>query len=59
MTGKAKIIIAVLTFVLLLATFVFFGCEEEAVEEIQDISIEIIDGEDNSIALGGHGERKK
>ncbi len=57
MTGKAKIIIAVLTIVLLLATFVFFGCKEEAVEEIQDISIEIIDGEDNSIALDKPAER--
>lgn len=57
MTGKAKMIIAVLITVLLLATFTFFGCKEEPVEEIQKISIEVIDGEDNSIVLDQPAER--
>ncbi len=57
MTGKTKMIITVLITVLLLATFTFFGCKEEPVEEIQKISIEVIDGEDNSIVLDQPAER--
>ena len=57
MTGKTKMIIAVLITVLLLATFAFFGCKEEPTEEIQNISIEVIDGEDNSIVLDQPAEK--
>ena len=57
MTGKTKTIIAVLITVLLLATFAFFGCKEEPTEEIQNISIEVIDGEDNSIVLDQPAEK--
>ena len=51
MIGKTKIIIAALITLLLLTTFAFFGCKEEPVEEIQNISMEIIDGEGNSVIL--------
>ena len=57
MTGKTKMIIAALMTVLLLATFASFGCKEEPVEEIQNISMEIIDGEDNSIVLDQPAEK--
>lgn len=50
-------IIAALTTLLLLTTFAFFGCKEEPVEEIQNISMEIIDGEDNSIVLDRPAEK--
>ena len=57
MIGKTKIIIAVLIVILLLATFTFFGCKEEPIVEIQNISIEVIDGEDNSIVLDQAAEK--
>lgn len=57
MTGKTKMIIAVLITILLLATFAFFGCKEEPVEEIQNTSIEVIDGEDNNIVLDQPAEK--
>ena len=57
MIGKTKIIIAVLIVILLLATFIFFGCKEEPIVEIQNISIEVIDGEDNSIVLDQAAEK--
>ena len=57
MIGKTKIIIAVLIVILLLATFIFFGCKEEPIVEIQNISIEVIDGEDNSILLDQAAEK--
>jgi len=57
MTGKTKMMIAALITILLLATFASFGCKEEPIEEIQNISIEIIDGEDNSIVLDQPAEK--
>jgi len=57
MTGKTKMMIAALIMILLLTTFAFFGCKEEPIEEIQNISIEIIDGEDNSIVLDQPAEK--
>lgn len=56
MTGKTKIIIAVLVTALLLATFSFFGCKEETVEDSMP-SIEVIDGEGNSIVLDQPAEK--
>ena len=57
MIGKTNTIIAVLIVILLLATFTFFGCKEEPIVEIQNISIEVIDGEDNSIVLDQAAEK--
>ena len=57
MTGKTKMIIAALIAILLLATFTFSGCKEEPIVEIQNISIEVIDGEDNSIVLDQAAEK--
>jgi len=57
MTGKTKMMIAALITILLLATFASFGCKEEPIEEIQNISIEIIDGEGNSIVLDQPAEK--
>ena len=56
MTGKTKIIIAVLVTALLLATFSFFGCKEETVEDSMP-SIEVLDGEGNSIVLDQPAEK--
>ncbi|MES0341726.1 MAG: ABC transporter substrate-binding protein [Candidatus Humimicrobiaceae bacterium] len=56
MTGKTKIIIAVLVTALLLATFSFFGCKEETVEDSMP-SIEVVDGEGNSIVLDQPAEK--
>ena len=56
MTGKTKIIIAVLVIALLLATFSFFGCKEETVEDSIP-SIEVVDGEGNSIVLDQPAEK--
>ena len=56
MTGKMKIIIAVLVTALLFATFLFFGCKEETVEDSMP-SIEVVDGEGNSIALDQPAEK--
>ena len=59
MTGKTKMISAVLIAILLLTTFVFFGCKEEIVEDSAqaDASIEVIDGEDNIIVLDQPAEK--
>jgi len=56
MTEKTKIIIAVLVTALLLATFSFFGCKEETVEDSMP-SIEVVDGEGNSIVLDQPAEK--
>jgi len=57
MTGKTKMIIAVLITVLLLTAFAFSGCKEELAEEIQNTSIEVIDGENNKIVLEQPAEK--
>jgi iron complex transport system substrate-binding protein len=56
MTGKTKTIIAILVTALLLATFSFFGCKEETVEDSMP-SMEVVDGEGNSIVLDQPAEK--
>ncbi|MCJ7666105.1 MAG: ABC transporter substrate-binding protein [Actinobacteria bacterium] len=57
MKGKAKIVIAASAVLLLLTTFVFSGCKEEQAEDLQNTSIEVVDGEGNIIALDRPVER--
>lgn len=57
MIGKAKMVIAVLIVVLLLVAFGLFGCKEKPAEDLQNTSIEVVDGEGNSIALDQPAEK--